>query len=124
MIRQPNNHIVRDYPNLWQGQGTIASQRIVEGLTGSAIKAIVVNRIPPGASIGQHCHHNEEDCYFCISGQGVVEDNGVEHPFVPGTLQITRDGQTQAIRNTGTEDLVVFAFLIAAPSADVRELVR
>jgi quercetin dioxygenase-like cupin family protein len=116
MIRQSSETIIKQYEKLWSGEGTISSNRIIEGLPGSPIKAIVVNRIPPGASIGRHRHNNEEDCYFCISGQGVVEDDGTEHPFVPGTLQLTRDGETQAIRNTGKEDLVVFAFLVAAPA--------
>jgi len=104
----------KTYDRLWDGEGTIKSTRVLENLFGSAIKVIAINRIPPGASIGRHRHENEEDCYFCLSGKGIVSDNGVEHPFVPGSLQITRHGETQAIRNSGDEDLVVFVFLIAA----------
>ena len=39
-------------------------------------------------------------------------DNGVEHPFTPGTLQITRSGETQALRNAGETELVFFAALV------------
>ena len=67
----------------------------------------------PGASIGPHSHHGEEDFYYCISGSGIVVDNGVEHTFTPGTLQITRDGETQAIRNTGETELVFLGALVA-----------
>ena len=116
MLLRTSDIPAKSYQRLWDGEGTIASTRLLEGLQGSAIKVIAVNRIPPGASIGRHRHDHEEDCYFCISGEGIVEDNGREHPFVPGTLQITRHGETQAIRNTGEEDLVVFVFLIAVPS--------
>jgi hypothetical protein len=43
----------------------------------------------------------------------VVIDNGVEQPFTPGTLQITRSGESQALRNTGETELVFFAALVA-----------
>lgn len=106
----------RCYEQLWGGEGTVSSIRLLEGLPGSAIKVVALNRIPPGASIGLHRHENEEDCYFCVSGSGIVIDDGIQRPFVPGTLQITRHNETQAIRNTGDEDLVVFVFLIASPT--------
>ena len=70
-------------------------------------------RLEPGASVGDHSHKGDEDFYFCISGTGIVVDNGVEHPFIPGTLQITRDGESQAIRNTGETELVFLGALVA-----------
>ena len=43
-------------------------------------------------------------------------DNGEEHPFTPGTLQITRDGETQSIFNTGETELVFLGALIDIPA--------
>ena len=95
------------------GNGTVYAHKLLDVFPGSAIKSVGLVRLEPGASIGPHSHHGEEDFYYCISGSGIVVDNGVEHPFTPGTLQITRDGETQAIRNTGETELVFLGALVA-----------
>ena len=94
------------------GIGIVQAHKLLDLFPGSAIKSVGLVRLEPGASIGPHFHHGEEDFYFCISGTGIVIDNGQEHPFTPGVLQITRDGETQAIRNTGEIELVFLGALI------------
>jgi mannose-6-phosphate isomerase-like protein (cupin superfamily) len=98
------------------GTGTVYAHKLLDLFPGSAIKSVGLVRLEPGASVGAHSHNGDEDFYYCISGIGVVVDNGVEHPFTPGTLQITRDGETQAIRNTGETELVFLGALIDAPA--------
>lgn len=95
------------------GNGTAYAHKLLDLYPGSAIKSVGLVRLEPGASVGAHSHHQEEDFYYCISGTGIVEDNGVEHPFTPGSMQITRHGETQAIRNTGETELVFLGALIA-----------
>lgn len=95
------------------GTGTVTAHKLLDLFPGSAIKSVGVVRLEPGASIGEHSHEGDEDFYYCLSGYGVVVDNGVEHPFTPGTLQITRSGESQALRNTGETELVFFAALVS-----------
>jgi mannose-6-phosphate isomerase-like protein (cupin superfamily) len=95
------------------GSGTVYAHKLLDIFPGSAIKSVGLVRLEPGASVGAHSHQSEEDFYYCISGSGVVVDNGVEHPFLPGKLQITRDGESQAIQNTGETELVFLAALVA-----------
>lgn len=95
------------------GNGTAYAHKLIDIYPGSAIKSVGLVRLEPGASVGLHSHQAEEDFYYCISGKGVVIDNGVEHPFTSGTLQITRSGETQAIRNTGEMELVFLGALIS-----------
>jgi mannose-6-phosphate isomerase-like protein (cupin superfamily) len=102
--------------NVRGGSGTAYAHKLIDLFPGSAIKSVGIVRLEPGASVGAHSHHEDEDFYYCISGTGIVVDNGVEHPFVPGTLQITRDGETQAIRNTGETELVFLGALIDTPA--------
>ena len=97
------------------GNGIIQAHKLIDLFPGSAIKSVGLVRLEPGASIGLHSHHSEEDFFFCISGVGIVIDNNQEHSFTPGTLQIARDGETQAIRNTGETELVFLGALVAAP---------
>lgn len=95
------------------GEGTVHAHKLIDLFPGSAIKSVGLVRLEPGASVGAHSHHAEEDFYYCISGQGIVVDNGTEQAFTPGTLQITRSGETQAIKNTGETELVFLGALIA-----------
>lgn len=98
--------------NVRGGKGTVYAHKLLDFFPGSAIKSVGLVRLEPGASVGLHSHHDEEDFYFCISGTGVVVDNGVEQPFSAGVLQITRDGESQAIRNTGETELVFLGALL------------
>lgn len=112
------------FPALFGGQGVLESRRLINPVSGSNLKAVVLNRLPPGASIGRHQHVGEEDFYFCLSGQGIVTDNDTEHLFAPGILQITRDGEYQGLRNTGAGDLVFLAGLVLTTSPRTPEPVR
>lgn len=102
-------------PNARGGDGTIFAQQLLASHPGSPLKSVGITRLPPGTSVGFHEHHDDEDFYYCLSGQGIVLDHDIEKPFTPGTLQITRKGQAQAIRNTGSEDLVFLGALIDCP---------
>lgn len=104
------------FPHLFDGTGTLQSRRLLTPTGGSNLRAVVVNCLPPGSSIGRHRHVGEEDFYFGLSGEGLVLDHDEERPFAAGTLQITRDGEYQGLRNTGSTDLVFLAALVATPS--------
>lgn len=95
------------------GNGIVSAHKLLDLFPGSSIKSVGVVRLEPGARIGEHSHAGDEDFYYCLAGTGIVVDNGVEHPFTPGTLQITRSGESQAIRNTGETELVFLGALVA-----------
>lgn len=113
MIKSVHDIVPEVAENVRGGTGCVTAHKLLDLFPGSAIKSVGIVRLEPGASVGPHSHHGEEDFYFCISGSGVVVDNGLEHPFTPGTLQITRDGETQAIRNTGETELVFLGALVS-----------
>ncbi|MGJ8638035.1 MAG: cupin domain-containing protein [Opitutaceae bacterium] len=104
--------------NVRGGTGTVSAHKLLDLFPGSAIKSVGIVRLEPGASIGEHSHHGDEDFYFCISGSGVVVDNGVEYPFTPGVLQIARDGDSQAMRNTGETELVFLGALVSTTETE------
>jgi mannose-6-phosphate isomerase-like protein (cupin superfamily) len=95
------------------GNGSITAHKLLDLFPRSAIKSVAIVRLEPDASVGDHSHQGDEDFYYCISGTGVVVDNGIEHAFTPGILQITRSGESQAIRNTGETELVFLGALVA-----------
>jgi mannose-6-phosphate isomerase-like protein (cupin superfamily) len=116
MIVDSSHVVPRTFSGLFGGRGEVESRLLQSATEGSQLKAFALNRLPPGASIGMHRHAGDEDCYYCLSGCGLVRDGSEEYPITAGVLQITRNGETQALRNTGTEDLVYLAVLIRAPS--------
>jgi len=113
MIKNVHDILPDVAENVRGGSGIVSAHKLLDLFPGSAIKSVGLVRLEPGATIGAHSHEAEEDFYYCISGCGVVVDNGVEHRFTAGTLQITRSGETQAIRNTGETELVFLGALVA-----------
>lgn len=113
MIKNVHKVVPEIAEGVRDGNGTVYAHKLLDLYPGSAIKSVGLVRLEPGGAIGPHSHHGEEDFYYCISGSGIVEDNGVDYPFTPGTLQITRDGETQAIRNNGETELVFIGALVA-----------
>ena len=116
MITNVHQTIPELAENVRGGNGTVYAHKLLDLFPGSAIKSVGLLRLEPGASIGAHSHPGDEDFYYCISGTGIVVDNGIEYPFTPGVLQITRDGETQAIRNTGQTELIFLGALIDTPT--------
>ena len=62
--------------------------------------------LPPGASIGEHKHTDNEDVYI----------TGKQTPVGAGDITIARPGQSHALKNIGKEPLV-FLDLIAETAA-------
>ena len=69
----------------------------------------------PGCQVDNHFHDTEMEAMYCISGSGIAQVNGVEHPFVPGSMIVAPPKVTHQIINTGTELLRVLC-IFSPPS--------
>ena len=69
-------------------------------------------RVPPGASIGYHEHHGEEEIFYILSGSAAVNDNGAAVTVGPGDAVRTVSGTGHAIENTGTGPLELMAVIL------------
>lgn len=72
------------------------------------------NVIKPGCSIGFHQHAGDFETYYVISGEGLVDDNGVKAVVKAGDVVYTNVGESHSIENTGTADLEVIALILYA----------
>ena len=74
---------------------------------------VMTIRLVPGASIGEHTH--EEDCevFYFLSGCGKCLYDGKWEPVEPGTAHYCPKGHSHSLVNSGDEDLVLFAAVIA-----------
>jgi quercetin dioxygenase-like cupin family protein len=61
-----------------------------------------------GCSIGIHPHTGDEEIYYCMSGEGVLDDNGTTKIFKKGDCHICKDGQSHGISNQKEEILTIF----------------
>lgn len=68
--------------------------------------------IKPGCSVGMHRHDDEEEVYYILEGEGVVDDNGVKQQIKTGDVMLTGNGEAHSIENTGNTDLVMMAVVL------------
>ncbi|MBQ7169874.1 MAG: cupin domain-containing protein [Synergistaceae bacterium] len=98
------------------GEGTLYGKfafRREQATNDQAIKEIGLMTLKPGDSIGLHKHDANEDTYIILAGTGTFTDGeGNEYIVGPQSVTIATAGESHALKNTGTEDLV-FIDLIA-----------
>jgi len=70
------------------------------GRSGAGVKFIHDNIVEPGASIGEHTHHDDEELYLIIEGVGVMRIDGVDEPVGPGDICLTRPGHSHSLTNS------------------------
>jgi mannose-6-phosphate isomerase-like protein (cupin superfamily) len=68
--------------------------------------------LDPGVSIGYHQHDKETEYFIFISGAGIANDNGTEHPVKAGDMMVTGNGASHSVKNTGTVPLVFNAIIV------------
>lgn len=68
--------------------------------------------LPPGTSIGDHDHVNEDEIYIIQKGRGLMIDSGKEVSVEAGDAILTGQGASHSVKNTGTEDLVITAVIM------------
>ena len=99
-----------------KGKGTLYGRfafRREQATKDQAIKEIGLMTLKPGDSIGLHGHADNEDTYIILVGTGLFTDGkGEEYMVGPQTVTLAGPGQSHALENTGSEDLV-FIDLIA-----------
>ena len=68
--------------------------------------------IPPGASIGRHVHQGDFECYYILSGQAKLWDDGEEVLLTDGDVHACEDGKSHGIENVGETDLTYIALIL------------
>jgi quercetin dioxygenase-like cupin family protein len=89
-----------------EGQGSIEIARLFqdEKLAGTwhFIEYLVV---PPGVTIGNHRHGENEEIYFIIDGQARMTINGQEREVKPGDFIINHPGWEHGLRNESSQEV-------------------
>ena len=74
---------------------------------------VMILRLEPGASIGLHTHEDNCEVFYYLSGHGKCLYDGAWEPVEPGAAHYCPKGHSHSLVNSGDEDLVLFAAVIA-----------
>ena len=97
------------------GKGFYLRERLADGVEnlGPAVKTYAQITILPGTEMAYHQHVGDFEFYYILKGEGEYNDNGTVIPAKPGDVFKCNDGEWHAISNTGEEDLVFMALIVA-----------
>lgn len=94
------------------GEGLLTIAHLLDDAQlGGTLSFCAVMTFALGASAGFHYHVKDAEVYVILQGNGDFDDNGTTVPIGPGDITYTAAGEGHAIANTGTEDLVLLAFI-------------
>jgi len=103
---------VENKEKMRDGNGITTIRHLVNCDNEKNVRLIAEVILPPGASIGEHCHDTETEYYFILSGSGLVNDNGKEIEVKAGDTVVTGGGAFHSIANTGDVPLVFHAVIV------------
>jgi quercetin dioxygenase-like cupin family protein len=99
------------------GTGEYSVTTLVKDPSCSALKYVRDLTLAPGSTIGLHQHDIDEELYYVLSGNGVVEDeNHREKPVAEGTLVLTQKRGSHGLRNTGRAPMRILVICVRPPS--------
>ena len=110
-ILQNEKDIAKEQPGPHDGGGTTIAYPFFEG-TKDFKMAFRKRILKPGSSIGYHLQE-EDEIYYVLSGNGVMQMNGDSFPVKAGDAVLTRPGSSHGIKPAGNEDLtIMIAYLL------------
>jgi len=95
-------------PECHNGTGTLQNLAVFgpEDFDGP-IRFLNSTILPPGTSIGEHRHGDDEELYIILEGQGTMTLDGVSRPVKKGSVLVNCPGGTHGLRNDSEKDLWV-----------------
>lgn len=84
------------------GTGSLVCLDMLRGHTneGHGFRFVHDNVLEPGAIIGEHMHHGDEEIYFILDGNGTMIEDGDEHEVSAGDLSLVQSGHSHGMRNS------------------------
>ena len=76
--------------------------------------------VPPGGAVPRHVHHDEDEAFFGLSGELMVEMEGMEEPvkLTRGGFCFSPQGRWHAFRNDGNETAHVLVIVTPGDAAE------
>ena len=100
---------IDDVPFYWLGEIENNTLRRIKVVLSSKYMRIHVGIFPGRQAGSKHVHENSEEVVFVIKGKGEVYIDDKAYSIGPGSLVYTPPGVPHQYKNTGEEELVLFA---------------
>lgn len=112
----PTPHLVREQDCPEEGWGDLVTWRTLISADRTPTEALTVGtaEIQPGAPTdGARHRHEAPEVYYFLTGAGLVDIAGTEHPVEPGTAVFIPSNEWHFVTNTGSEPLrLLYAFAV------------
>ena len=113
MIKRSDDMIreIKEQMRGGMGQVTVKHLFMPEEIHGKA-RLIAHLTLEPGCSIGFHEHVNEEEVFYALSGEVVLNDEGIDQVLYAGDAAMTLGGQSHSLRNESAAKAEVMAIIL------------
>ena len=61
--------------------------------------------MPPGSSMGEHTHGDDEEMYIILKGEGTMIIEGEKRPVIAGDMIVNQRFGTHGLANTSNHDI-------------------
>ena len=112
MIVRRKDMRIQVRPEMKGGKGEVTVLHMVECDGLDNIRFVGEMTVPPNGSIGDHAHEGETEYYLISEGIGIVLDGGKDHRVTRGDVIVTGGGGSHRIRNAGSTELKITAFIV------------
>lgn len=99
-----NNILETEIKNFKGGEKSIFSKMITD-----EYNKIMMNRLIPGSSIGEHVHETNSEIIFILEGTGLIICDGQEEQVATGDCHYCPKGSKHTFINNSEKDIVFFA---------------
>lgn len=86
--------------------GALSKILVSQEMTGSSYLDLRLSSYEPRAHVQRHVHHEKEQVYYFVEGEGLLELDGARHVVRPGSFIFIPPGLEHALHNTGLRNLV------------------
>ena len=71
--------------------------------------------LPPGATIGEHRHDDNEELYYVLEGHGTMILDGQRSPIGAGDVSVVHPGHTHGIENSNDSAMRLLVVCVGRP---------
>ena len=102
MLRTNKEMMIELRERMRGGEGTIQIKNLFQaGDLKGKTRLFAEITVPMGGSIGFHQHDQEEEIFYCLSGQGRVKDQNEWKEINTGDDLVTGGGEGHVVENIG-----------------------
>lgn len=107
----PTTHTAYATAETLEFPGAITLRILLTGDNTDGAQEVFEDIVQPGIGPGRHIHHDQDETFFFLEGDFVVEIDGVVHEMSPGDVAFIPRGTVHAFKNVGkTEGRLRYVF--------------